>query len=205
MLYIAFVSFWVVILSPIAYTHLRDRGPEKSIKHFHEEHARFSERELSAEPVNRLAPGYARPIGRGTVFADDNYDGGYAPAQEYQQFSATASGQSYGSRQSSRKRRLTVTLTLASCSVLSWIGAAVMGGVALYAGIVMLVADLSYVGLYFVAINFGLMGYPKNNYVEEYSPVVDFAERRDARYAEEPIYYYEQDEEYGDYRRDALG
>ena len=60
-------------------------------------------------------------------------------------------------------------------------------------------------GLYFVAINFGLMGYPKNNYVEEYSPVVDFAEHRDARYAEEPIYYYEQDEEYGDYRRDALG
>jgi hypothetical protein len=205
MLYIAFVSFWVVILSPIAYTHLRDRGPEKSIKHFHEEHARFSERELSAEPVNRLAPGYARPIGRGTVFADDNYDGGYASSADLQHFAATAPGQHYASRRSSRKRRLTVTLTLLTLSLISWVGAAVMGGVALYAGIAMLIADLSYVGLYFVALRFGLMGYSRDVYAEEVNPVVDFAERRDARYFQGPSKYYEQGEDFGDYRRDALG
>jgi hypothetical protein len=205
MLYIAFVVFWVVILTPIAITHLRDRGPEKSIQHFHEEHARFAERELSAEPVNRLDAGYARPIGRGTVFADDNYDRGYAPVPEYQPFVETGPGQHYEVRRTSRQRRLAITLTLAGTSLLSWLGAAFVGGIMNYFGVLTLIADASYVGLYFVAVHFGFLGYQRETYDEEPNQVVDFIEHRDSRYSQEPIDYYDQVDNFGEYRRDALG
>ncbi len=205
MLYIAFVVFWAVILTPLAIGYLRDRGPEKSIQHFHEEHARFAEREHSAEPVNRLGPGYARPIGRGTVFADDNYDRGYAPASDYEPFAQTPTGRDYASRRTSWQRRRLITFTLGTLSIVSWVSAAFIGGVAIIASVILFLADLSYVGLYFVAVYFGFMGYQRSYYVEDAPSVIDMAEHREVRYSQEPSNYYEP-EEYGDkYRRDALG
>lgn len=205
MLYIAFVVFWAVILTPLAIGYLRDRGPEKSIQHFHEEHARFAEREHSAEPVNRLADGYARPVGRGTVFADDNYDYGYA-SNNLPHFSETSSGRQYASRRSSRQRRLTITVTLLVLSIASWIGALFVGGYALYAGVAMILLDAAYVGLYFVAVRFGLMGYAQSSYFDEpIVPVGDFAQYRDARYENEQYPYREHSQFDQDYRRGALG
>jgi hypothetical protein len=205
MLYIAFVLFWAVILTPLAISHLRDRGPEKSIKTFHEEHARFADRELSAEPVNRLDPGYARPIGRGTVFADDNYDRGYAPSHEFEHFAGTATGREYSAHRSSWRRRRMITFTLGGLSIVSWIAAAFMGGVAVIAGAVLLIADLSYIGLYFVAVYFGFMGYQNSYYEDAAPPVINMAEHREIRYSQDSYNYYEPEEYVDEYRRDALG
>ncbi len=205
MLYIAFVVFWAVILTPLAIGYLRDRGPEKSIQHFHEEHARFAEREHSTEPVNRLAEGYARPVGRGTVFADDNYDYAYS-SNEVQEFADTTPGRQYASRRSSRQRRLIITVILFTLSIASWMGAVFVGGYALYAGIVMGVLDASYVGLYFVAVRFGLMGYVQKSYLDDpIVPVGDFAQYRDAGFEDEQYAYPDDGQFDQNYPRGALG
>ena len=178
MLYIAFVVFWAVILTPLAIGYLRDRGPEKSIQHFHEEHARFAEREHSAEPVNRLADGYARPVGRGTVFADDNYDNGYH-YNEVQHFAETGPGRQHTSRRTSRQRRSFVMLTLFTFSVGLWIIAVFVGGYTLYAWMAMAILDTSYIGLYFIATNFGWISKSRANDFEMTKwRAVDIAEYR---------------------------